>query len=94
MTIDFELAMIQMLLRSACGFIMLSYVFLKFLRVKLFLSGHELANSFLLFRVHKCFLQMIKNISWRHAQFTFLMLILMLLLFSVCEMGCCFIYAN
>ena len=49
--------MIQMLLRSACGFIMLRYVFLKFLRVKLFLSGHELANSFLLFRVHKCFLQ-------------------------------------
>ena len=59
MTIDFELAMIQMLLRSACGFIMLRYVFLKFLRVKLFLSGHELANSFLLFREHNCFLQMI-----------------------------------
>ena len=28
--------------------------------------GHELANSFLLFRVHKCFLKMIKNLSWRH----------------------------
>ena len=43
------------------------------IRLDLFLSvnilairqGHELANSFLLFRVHKCFLQMIKILSLR-----------------------------
>ena len=34
--------------------------------MNLFLYGHKLANSFLLFRVHKCFLQMIKIFSWRH----------------------------
>ena len=35
----------------------LHYVILKFLSVNLFLWGHELANSFLLFSVHKSFLQ-------------------------------------
>ena len=37
--------------------------------MNLFLYGHELANSFLLFRVHKCFLQMIK-IFFLEAQIT------------------------
>ena len=44
----------------------LHYVILKFLSVNLFLWGHELANSFLLFSVHKSFLQMIKKFSLRH----------------------------
>ena len=38
--------------------------------MNLFLYGYELANSFLLFRVHKCFLQMIK-IFFSEAQITF-----------------------
>ena len=42
------------------------HVILKFLGVILFLWGHELANSFLLFSVHKSFLQMIKYFSLRH----------------------------
>ena len=51
---------------SVCA-IGLHYVILKFLSVNLFLWGHELANSFLLFSVHKSFLQMIKKkISLRH----------------------------
>ena len=37
-----------------CRFVALRYVILKFLRVNLFLKGYELANSFLLFRVHNC----------------------------------------
>ena len=41
--------------RDPCGFVPLGYVILTFLRVNLFL-----------FRVHECFLQMIKNFSWRH----------------------------
>ena len=44
----------------------LHYLILKFLSVNLFLWGHELANSFLLFSVHKSFLQIIKNFSLRH----------------------------
>ena len=52
--------------RDPCCFVSLRYVILKFLRVNLFLWGHELANSFLLFRVHKYFLQMIKIFSGRH----------------------------
>ena len=39
----------------------LHYVILNFLSVNLFLWEHELANSFLLFSVHKSFLQMIKT---------------------------------
>ena len=42
----------QRVFRDPCGFVALRYVILKFLRVNLFL-----------FRVHKCFLQMIKNFS-------------------------------
>ena len=38
--------------------------------MNLFLYGHELANSFLLFRVHKCFSQMIK-IFFFEAEITF-----------------------
>ena len=38
----------------------------KFLSRYLFLWGHELASSFLLFRLHKFFLQMIINFSKRH----------------------------
>ena len=34
--------------------------------MNLFLYGHKLANSFLLFRVHKCFSQMIKIYFSRH----------------------------
>ena len=37
-----------------------------FLSRYLFLWGHELASSFLLFRLHKFFLQMIINFSKRH----------------------------
>ena len=44
----------------------LHYLILKFLSVNLFLWGHELANSFLLFSVHKSFLQIIKKFSLRH----------------------------
>ena len=44
----------------------LHYLILKFLSVNLFLWGHELANSFLLFSVHKSFLQIIKTFSLRH----------------------------
>ena len=50
---------------SVCA-IGLHYVILKFLSVNLFLWGHELANSFLLFSVHRSFLQMIKKFSSRH----------------------------
>ena len=50
---------------SVCA-IGLHYVILKFLSVNLFLWGHELTNSFLLFSVHKSFLQIIKNFSLRH----------------------------
>ena len=50
---------------SVCA-IGLHYLILKFLSVNLFLWGHELANSFLLFSVHKSFLQIIKNFSLRH----------------------------
>ena len=50
---------------SVCA-IGLHYVILKFLSVNLFLWEHELANSFLLFSVHKSFLQMIKKFSLRH----------------------------
>ena len=39
-----------MLLGSVPGFVALPYIILKLLRVNLFLWGHELANSFLLFR--------------------------------------------
>ena len=42
------------------------HVILKFLSVNQFLSGHELANSFLLFSVHRSFQQMIKKNSLRH----------------------------
>ena len=45
---------------SVCA-IGLYYVILKFLSVNLFLWGHELANSFLLFSVHKSFLQIITD---------------------------------
>ena len=55
---------------SVCA-IGLNYVILKFLSVNLFLWGNELANSFLLFSVHKSFLQMIKNIFFE-AQVAFL----------------------
>ena len=37
-----------------------------FLSRYLFLWGHELASSFLLFRLHKFFLQIIINFSKRH----------------------------
>ena len=47
---------------SVCA-IGLHYLILKFLSVNLFLWGHELANSFLLFSVHKSFLQIIKNLT-------------------------------
>ena len=50
---------------SVCA-IGLHYLILKFLSVNLFLWGHELANSFLLFSVHKSFLQIIKKFSLRH----------------------------
>ena len=50
---------------SVCA-IGLHYLILKFLSVNLFLWGHELANSFLLFSVHKSFLQIIKIFSLRH----------------------------
>ena len=46
------------------------YFIIKFLRRYLFLWGHELANSFLLFRLQRSFLQMIVNFSKR--QITFL----------------------
>ena len=50
---------------SVCA-IGLHYLILKFLSVNLFLWGHELANSFLLFSVHKSFLKIIKKFSLRH----------------------------
>ena len=50
---------------SVCA-IELHYLILKFLSVNLFLWGHELANLFLLFSVHKSFLQIIKKFSLRH----------------------------
>ena len=50
---------------SVCA-IGLNYVILKFLSVNPFVLEHELANSFLLFSVHKSFLQMIKKFSLRH----------------------------
>ena len=50
---------------SVCS-IGLHYLILKFLSVNLFLWGHELANSFLLFSVHKSLLQIIKKFSLRH----------------------------
>ena len=55
---------------SVCA-IGLHYLILKFLSVNLFLWGHELANSFLLFSVHKSFLQIIKKIFFE-AQVAFL----------------------
>ena len=42
---------------SVCA-IGLHYLILKFLSVNLFLWGHELANSFLLFSVHKSYVYM------------------------------------
>ena len=38
--------------------------------MNLFLYGHELANSFLLFRVHKCFLQINDKNVFLEAQIT------------------------
>ena len=55
---------------SVCA-IGLHYVILKFLSVNPFLWEHELANSFLLFSVHKSFLQMIKK-NFFEAQVAFL----------------------
>ena len=55
---------------SVCA-IGLHDVILKFLSVNLFLWGHELANLFLLFSVHKSFLQMIKK-NFFEAQVAFL----------------------
>ena len=49
---------------SVCGIGL--HLILKFLSVNLFLWGYELANSFLLFSVHKSFLQIIKKFSLRH----------------------------
>ena len=49
---------------SVCGIGL--HLILKFLSVNLFLWGYELANSFLLFSVHKSFLQIIKIFSLRH----------------------------
>ena len=49
----------------ACA-VALHYVILKILSVNLFLWGHERANSFLLFRVHRSFLEMMKKFSWTH----------------------------
>ena len=43
----------------------LSYVTLKFPSTYRFRWGHELANSFLLLRLHSSFLQMIMNFSFR-----------------------------
>ena len=49
----------------------LHYLILKFLSVNLFLWGHELANSFLLFSVQNSFLQIIKKFAFE-AQVAFL----------------------
>ena len=45
------------------------YVTLKFLSTYRFLWGHEVANSFLLLRLHSSFLQMIMDITWYNPPF-------------------------
>ena len=47
------------------GLLGVVYVTLKFPSTYRFLWGHELANSFLLLRLHSSFLQMIMNFSFR-----------------------------
>ena len=48
----------------------------KISKSELISMGHELANSFLLFRVHMCFLKMIKNLSWRQRLHFFVSIVL------------------
>ena len=72
---------------SVCA-IGLHYLILKFLSVNLFLWGHELANSFLLFSVHKSFLQVIKNFSLRHRLHFLLILLYGLQVASTFHISC------
>ena len=54
----------------------IALLYKKFLSRHLFLWGHELASSFLLFRLHKFFLHMIINVSKRHIKLHLLLTLL------------------
>ena len=75
-TVDFELAIYTNVVRWRMQFCCVELHYSKISKSELISMGHELANSFLLFRVHKCFLKMIKNLSWRHRLHFFVSIVL------------------